>query len=81
MANEEDEDVQDYLEYSIEQIQARPKPEIPREQWLYRAWLSEPSINTSSDVLQFLLDGTGKYLYFNMGVTRDEAPFQFPVEG
>jgi hypothetical protein len=37
LANEEDEDVGDYLEYCVEEIQARPKPEIPREQWLYRA--------------------------------------------
>jgi HEAT repeat protein len=80
LANEEDEDVRDYLEYCIEQIQAGPEPEIPREQWLYRAWLSEPTINASSDVLQFLSDETGEYLYFNMGVTSDEAPFQFRVE-
>ncbi|GAB1543629.1 hypothetical protein NUACC21_63050 [Scytonema sp. NUACC21] len=81
LANEEDEDVRDYLEYCIEQIQAGSEPEIPREQWLYRAWLSEPTINASSDVLQFLPNGTGEYLYFNMGVTSDEAPFQFRVEG
>ncbi|AFZ26465.1 HEAT-like repeat protein [Cylindrospermum stagnale PCC 7417] len=80
LIEEDDEDVRDYLEYCIEQIQAGPPPEIPREQWLYRAWLSEPTINASSDVCQFFEDGTGEFKYFNMGVTSDEVPFHFRVE-
>jgi hypothetical protein len=75
----EDEDVRGYLEYCLEKIQ-NPPLEIPREQWLYRAWFTDPTINASSDICEFYENGTGEFKYFNMGVASDEIAFQFRLE-
>jgi hypothetical protein len=83
LADEEDEELREYFECCIEEItsfsQEGANKEIPREQWLYRTWLSDPTINAGTELYKFYENETGEVKDFHMGVTRDYASFNYRI--
>ena len=55
--------------------------DIPREQWLYRTWLQNPTLDAGSEMYTFHEDGTGEVEDFHMGITRDHRRFTYRVTG
>jgi hypothetical protein len=52
---------------------------VPRDQWLYRSWLSNPTLDAGSEIYTFQPDGTGSVEDFHMGITRDFQSFDYRV--